>query len=82
MILVDIYVPVIDKRYDFQLDENIPVELVIKEIAEMICRKEQCLLLGEPSELMLWGIRKKSKLNWWDTLYEGNIQSGECLMLV
>lgn len=36
MILVDIYIPSLDKTYDFQVDETVPVEHLIIEIAEMI----------------------------------------------
>ena len=36
MILVDIYVPSLDKTYDFQVDETVQTEKLIMEIAEMI----------------------------------------------
>lgn len=36
MILVDIYIPSMDKTYDFQVDETVPIENLIIEIAEMI----------------------------------------------
>ena len=36
MILVDIYVPSLDKSYDFQVDETVTTEKLIMEIAEMI----------------------------------------------
>ena len=34
MILVDIFVPGIDKNYDFQLNETIIISAVIEEIGE------------------------------------------------
>ena len=40
MILTDVYVPSVDKIYDFQLNEKVPVSTVIEEITEMISQKE------------------------------------------
>ena len=36
MILVDIYIPSLDKNYDFQVDENVSIKSLILEITEMI----------------------------------------------
>ena len=36
MILVDIYIPSVDKNYDFQVNENVSVENLTMEISEMI----------------------------------------------
>ena len=36
MILVDIYVPSLDKTYDFHVDETVQTEKLIMEIVEMI----------------------------------------------
>ena len=41
MILVDVYVPVMDEIYDFYLDEDVEIGLLIPQIAESICQKEQ-----------------------------------------
>lgn len=82
MILVDVYVPVIDKVYDFHLDENAVVWTVIEDMADMICQKEQCRLRGEPSQLALWMAERKMKLDKRGTLFENGIHSGEQLMLV
>ena len=46
MILVDIYVPGANQTYDFNLDENAKIELLLEEIAGMICQKEQSTLEG------------------------------------
>lgn len=54
MIIVEIEVPIMGKRYDFQIDENVSLYEVKKEIVEMICRKEQCPIKGNLSRLMVW----------------------------
>lgn len=82
MILVDVYVPVIDKVYDFHLDENAAVWTVIEDMADMICQKEQCRLKGESSQLTLWLAGQKVKLDKRGTLFENGIHAGERLWLV
>lgn len=54
MIIVEIEVPIMGKRYDFQIDENVPLYEVKEEIADMICRKEQCLLRGDLRRMLIW----------------------------
>lgn len=54
MIIVEIEVPVMGKRYDFQMDEDVSLHEVKKEIVEMICRKEQCPLKGDLNRLQIW----------------------------
>lgn len=53
MIYVDVYVPIIDKVYDFNLDENATVAILIDEIAEMLSQKEQSKISGDPYEIVL-----------------------------
>jgi len=42
MILIDIEVKAFDKVYDFNVDENSLISVVIEEIGEMITQQEQC----------------------------------------
>ena len=51
MIMADVYVPSIGRQYDFSLDEQATIGLLIPEIAEVICQKENCTLGGNPAEL-------------------------------
>ena len=53
MILVDIYVPSLDKTYDFQLNEHVVINTVIEEISDMIGQKEHSKVVGGVSNLML-----------------------------
>lgn len=54
MIIVEIEVPIMGKKYDFQIDENVPLYEVKEEVAEMICRKEQCMLRGNLQRMLIW----------------------------
>lgn len=82
MILVDIYIPSLDKTYDFQVDENVSVESLIVEIAEMIGNEtksgkklsvEKFLLCSRDQELIF---QKTSSLQSY------GIKNGSRLMLV
>lgn len=82
MILVDIYVPVLDEIYDFYADENTEVGLLIEEVAEMICQKEQCPLKGEAEDLTLWRCSSRYRIGKGQTIQEAGIKAGEHLLLV
>ena len=47
MVIIDVVVPSIGRKYNFSLDEEISVALLTEEIAEAICQKENCILDGE-----------------------------------
>lgn len=82
MILVDIFVPGIDKNYDFQLNETIIISVVIEEIGEMISQKEQLDIMGDIDDLQLCDRRKEVLLPKNKTLAECGIMTGESLILV
>ncbi len=82
MILVDVYVPVMDEIYDFYLDENVEAGILIEQMAEMICQKEQCPLKGESGKLSLWRPDAQYKLSRGDTLKKARVEAGDSLLLV
>lgn len=82
MILVDIFVPGIDKNYDFQLNETIIISAVIEEIGEMISQKEQLDIMGDIDDLQLCDRKKQVLLPKNKTLAECGIMTGESLILV
>lgn len=82
MILVDIYVPAVNQTYDFSLDENATISLLLEEISGMICQKEQCRLSGSVKELLLVSQSKKKILNSEKNLSYYRVKQGERLMLV
>ncbi|MCM1539161.1 MAG: glutamyl-tRNA amidotransferase [bacterium] len=82
MIVVDVAVPAIEQVYDFALDENTEISLVIEEIAGMISQKEHCVLCGNGEELLLCTYGAKAVLDRHITLKESGIVSGSRLLLV
>lgn len=82
MILVDIYAPSVNQNYDFNLDENARISLIIDEISSMICQKEQCEMKGNVRELLLVSQRLESVLSQENSLSFYNITSGEKLLLI
>ncbi|MBQ9438651.1 MAG: glutamyl-tRNA amidotransferase [Lachnospiraceae bacterium] len=82
MILVDIYVPAVDQNYNFSLNEDVPVRLIIDEITEMIAQKEQTHLSGERTRLNLFYKKNAKALPKENTLTDCGIATGASLMLV
>ena len=66
MIIVNVFIPLMDKEYEFKLNEDIPVCWIIEEITSLICQKEQYVL---------------STLSVSLSLYENDIKSGDRLIL-
>lgn len=82
MILVDIYVPAVDREYNFSLNENIRISVLIEEISEMIGQKEQTVLSGDTSEITLASEEKEQILSEGMTLAECDVHTGDRLILV
>ncbi|MBR3525125.1 MAG: glutamyl-tRNA amidotransferase [Lachnospiraceae bacterium] len=82
MILVDIYVPAVDKTYDFQLNENVRVDTVIEELSEMVGQKERSALRGRVSELILCDRNSERILKREESLQSAGITNGGSLILV
>lgn len=82
MILVDIYVPSVDKTYDFHLDECAKVRTILEEIVEMIGQMERTSLSGDPEKLLLCDRLGKVPLPMEATLTDCGIRSGGNLLLV
>lgn len=85
MVLVDIYVPILGKIYDFQLNEHIPIGSVVDEIAEMIEQKEHIVDDAGSrgfDQLQLWNRKTKMVCPKTKTLYECQIGNADSLILV
>lgn len=81
MIIVEIEVPIMGKKYDFQIDENVPLYEVKEEITEMICRKEQCPLQGDLRRMLIWTQAGK-ELSQEYSAQENGLRTGNQIMLV
>lgn len=82
MILVDIYVPSVDKTYDFQLNEGIDIRTVVEEISEMIGQKEHSKIVGSTGDLFLCHYKTKRILDKGESLREAGVVTGDKLLLV
>lgn len=82
MILVDIYIPSLDKNYDFQVDENVSIKSLILEITDMIENETKSEKNREPEKFMLCSMDQKKILEKYYTLKECDIRNGSKLLLV
>lgn len=82
MILVDVYVPSVDREYDFGLDEKAKISGIIEEVASLVSQKEQCDLKGSLDGLLLCSMQDRAILPKDRTLEQCRIRNGNRLMLV
>lgn len=82
MIMVDVYVPAMDREYDFALNPNVKIFKIIEEISEIIAGKEHSEIVGNGKELILCDRRKGRILDGNKTLSACQIQTGSSLLLV
>ncbi|MBQ7203379.1 MAG: hypothetical protein IJS03_05095 [Eubacterium sp.] len=82
MIIVDIYVPVVNKVYDFSINEKLPVSVIVEELSEMIAQKEGCMTIEHPENFVLCRADTKSIMNADLTVESYGIGNGAKLILV
>lgn len=82
MINVEIYIPAFDVEYDFRLDEYAKVNVLIAEIAEMVCRHEQRDMPKDIGQFALCDVQKQVIFNKSMTLKGYGVENGERLLLV
>ncbi len=82
MVLVDIFVPSVDKEYDFQLSETAEISTVIEEISEMIGQKERTEIVGDINRLQLCHKERQCILDRNRTLAQCGVVTGSRLILV
>ena len=82
MIIVDIYVPVLNKEYDFSINEKLLVSLLLEEVSEMIAQKESCLTIEKPEGFVLCRADTKAIMDVNRTVEAYGIGNGGKLILV
>lgn len=82
MILVDIYVPSVDRTYDFMLDENADLSSVIIEVSEMLARKTGSGKSGDANDFVLYHSDREVPLSVNKSLYESGVGDGDRLIMV
>ena len=82
MILIDVYVTALSKAYDFGLDDEVQISMVIDEMIEMICQSEQFSIEEGNRQFVLCDRKNKKILPFQSTLRACGIQTGQQLILV
>ena len=82
MILVDVFVPAIDIVYDFSLDENVKISLIVEELIEMVERREQTSFAGDRTKVVLINKGTQEMLPKESTLKECSVATGSNLLLI
>jgi len=82
MILVELYVPSMDREYDFRLDETASILAVMEEVSELVAQKEQCSLAGQAQDLVLCHADAACILPLDGTLGGCGVKNGSRLVLV
>lgn len=81
VIIVTVDIPVMEVSYDFQIDEDVPIGVVRNELADIICRSNQCEMDGQASNLMIWDKRRNVMLDMQRTGYENGLETGSELVM-
>lgn len=81
MIIVNVEIPIMGQDYDFQIDENVPIFEVQEELAEMICRRQQCKLDGFESRLLLWDKKRGLMLRREESAFDNGLETGSELLM-
>lgn len=82
MVLVDIFIPALDKTYHFSLNEEVPVSMLIDEVTEMVGRKERSTFGGNREDLHLYCKKTQQLLPRQNTLLDCAVSTGNLLILV
>lgn len=81
MIAVEVDVPALGRRYDFQLEETSAVRVLIREMTEVICQKEHCRC-ADGLQLSLYDTSRQVRLDPSGTLLQNRIAGGTKLILM
>ncbi len=80
--LVEVTVPVMNLTFDFDLQDTALAEDAAAEIAEVVCRYEQCVLKGDRENLILCLEKQRRILAAGMTLMDNGVKTGDRLMLL
>ena len=82
MVLVEVGVPSLRKKYDFKLDKHTSINDLIDEICAIICQKEQSEVIVRTRDMLLSVVNKEIIMNNMYSLADYNVVDGMELMLV
>lgn len=81
MIIITVKIPVMEISCDFQIDEDVPLCIVRNEIADMVCRRNQCAVRGDVDDLICWDSQRKILLDMNRTGYENGLETGSEMVI-
>lgn len=81
MILIEVYFPLLNRSYDFELDENSSVSQTAEEMISMISVREHCTPPEHKERYELFDVRERRRIAREKTFAEEGICSGQRLIL-
>ena len=81
MIFVDVYVPAIDEKYDFELDEEEKVDTLVREVVSLIEHKEK-LNWKQKKNRFFYDLERECLLKQEDSVIQQGVKSGDRLILI
>ena len=82
MILVEISVPALGSQYDFELEETAPLDLLTREVVEVICQKEHLQPFEQTQPFALYNQDSACLLNHTGSLQQNGVKNGQKLLLL
>lgn len=82
MIIVDVVVPALNRTYNFNLDEEVPIRVLIEEISELICKKERSDPEGDRARFVMGSIDRRECFDPEESLRSYSVKQGDKLILV
>ena len=82
MLLVEVVVPALGRQYDFELEETAKIDVLIREMAAVICQKERCQFIDNEQGLSLYSQAYGTRLLPEAALWECGVENGQRLILV
>lgn len=79
---VEIYVTAVSEKFNFRLDENVPLAVLAEEAASMVGQREQCDIETGADEPIFYSKTRGMILDGGRTPEEIGIKTGELLYLV
>ncbi len=80
MILVDVQIPMLDQVFDFELNEEMEVEKVIKDIS-LLAAKQENLICKNGREMCLYVLGQEKLLERNLSLRQQGVRAGDRLVL-
>lgn len=83
MVLVEVTIPSLGRCYDFEMEETVSVEVLIRELIVSVTQREHCNYHEENGQtLSLYSQEQKRRLPAKATLQQCGILNGQRLILV